>query len=743
VAAFAAVLAGCGTQEPVAKIRALHAEGRFQESLATLGELVAARPDDPELLYLYGQALVRTAQPSLALWSLRKAMETREWLVPAGLELAAAALQTGNEEAAIEATTRILEAEPDHLDALLLRARAGVSTPRRYEEALADADRALELDPGNVDALVPRAVALLGLERVEEADAALSELERGFRDADLGPDNAARYCSARALFLQAKGDLEAAERGLGECLEEFPASALVVQDAVEFYEEQGKPERAIEILRKALTEAPGGGHRPALAARLRRAGEVEEAERVLLEGTELEPPALALVAWVDLSDHYLALEDYGKAASAMEQAMGLGGKQDAALLFRYADLLVMAARYDEALEVAREMELPAHRELVAARVALEQGRPGEALERFGEGLRLWPNNAVARYYAALAAEAVGDFDRAISEYRYSIRADPEATDARLRLGRLHEAEGSHDLALAAVRHDSGRRAAGGIELDLVALRIAAQLGRRAEVRSLLARVAATPGAKGRAVAAVAEGTRERGGPREAARVVREAEGLDLQDRGDADALRALVLYLGEAGEPEQGVAAAEAALAKHPDAAVFHEIHGRALEASHAPAEAVRAAYARAAELDPDHAAPALAGLARLAEEAGDPQAALDLYSRAAAADREDPSPLRESAELLISLGRREEAERQLGETLARDPYDAGAAARLAELLLDREGDPDRALELARRAVRFRGGAQAYGVLARVYERRGEAQLAAEASANAKVARQPSREERP
>jgi tetratricopeptide (TPR) repeat protein len=370
------------------------------------------------------------------------------------------------------------------------------------------------------------------------------------------------------------------------------------------------------------------------------------------------------------------------------------------------------------------MEVRPHRDLVEGRVALEQGRPAEALERFGAALRLWPDNQVARYYAAGAAERAGDFDRAIAEYRYSIRSDPDATDARERLARLHEAEGAGDLGLAVLRHDS-RRSPAGLDADLLAVRLTARLGRARQLGALLADLAGR-GELGAAVAAAAEGLRAREGPALAADWVLEAPRLDLEDPRNADALRTLVDCLAEAGRAKEALGRVEPALAKHPDVAAFHSIHAAALRATGAPPEAVRAAYARALELDPEHSAAALVGLARLAAEAGDPAAALDLYARAAVLEPEDATPPRAAAELLLSLGRREEAEQQLEQALEREPHRGEAAVRLAELLLERNAELDRALELAQRGVRFGGGVPAQEMVARVLEQRGAHDLARE-----------------
>jgi len=732
LASLVAALAGCGPGDPVAAVRELHASGRFEQSLEPLRKLVEERPDDAEVQYLYGVALVRTRQLTVAQFALRKAMETREWLVPAGLELAAAELLTDNTEAAIEATSRILEVEPDHLDARLLRARAYATSRRHYDLALEDAERGIELDPGNIEAMTLRAVSLLGLERIDDAGAAIAELESAAREAELDPAQAARFCGMRAVFTKEKKDLEGAERIFDECLEANPADVVVVQEAVKFFDERGQADRSLEILRKALEAEPSvGGFRRSLAARLRARGENDEAERILREATELDNPGLALEGWVDLANHYHALENYAAAASALGRAVELGGKQDPQLVFNHADALVMAEQYDEALAIAQGIELPVHRQLIEGRVALERGQAALALERFGEALRLRPDNAVLRYYAAVAAEQTGDIDRAIEEYRYSIRADADATDARLRLARLHAAEGAGVQALAVVRHDAARNPA-GLEAELVGIRVSARLGRVNEVRNQLARLSTWPEAVGPAVAAAAEGIRERAGAAAAAQLIQQGiQGVDLTEPRNAEALRTLVACLAASEQVSEAVAASERALAKHPDAAVFHEIHATALSADGAPAGQVRDELERALELDPEHSSRALEGLARLAADAGDAPAAVELYDRAAAADPDATSPLRGAAEALLALGRSEEALARLETLLERDPYDGPAAAQLAELRLARGGQLDAALALARRGARFGGGRDAYALLARVYQQRGEPELAKQAAAKA------------
>jgi len=100
LAAFAVALAGalvsvaCEPADPLAEVRALHAAGRYEDSLAPLRELIDERPDDPEVLYLYGVALGGAGFRTQAVWPLRRAMEDEAWATPAAVQLANVAIST-------------------------------------------------------------------------------------------------------------------------------------------------------------------------------------------------------------------------------------------------------------------------------------------------------------------------------------------------------------------------------------------------------------------------------------------------------------------------------------------------------------------------------------------------------------------------------------------------------------------------------------------------------------------------
>ena len=121
--------------------RSLMAERRFAEGLEKMRALVDANPDDPDIQMHYGEALIAAGQPSLAVWPLSRAMCDPDHLVPAGLLLARAQVWAGSAADAIQTATRVLDADAENKDALLIRIEANLRE-NMEERALEDLDRA-------------------------------------------------------------------------------------------------------------------------------------------------------------------------------------------------------------------------------------------------------------------------------------------------------------------------------------------------------------------------------------------------------------------------------------------------------------------------------------------------------------------------------------------------------------------------------------------------------------------------
>jgi tetratricopeptide (TPR) repeat protein len=722
--------AACGPSDPLEAIRQQQAAGDMEASIEALRELLAEQPDHAEANYLYGRTLVLTQRPNLATWSLSKAMEDPEWLIPAGLMLAELSLGNRDIDEVDALTGRILERDPENIPALLLRANAHAQSNQDPERALADAERVLELDPEVLVAFEPRIMALIALGRKEEAGEALAEAGRRLTALGAGKAVLAWHCSATSHLQQDLGDIEGARDTLNECLEAHPADLRLLSRAMSFHDSLGEQDRSLEIARAALEHAPASrAVRFALVERLVLAGRPAEAEAVLREATRSPHPQLAAAAWLDLGRLRNRLGEYDAAVEAIGRAVELESERGTAapqLVFDYADTLVVAGRLERALEVAEGLSVPAHRHLIRARVAQERRQPALALEEFAAGLRLWPDNPYGRYYAALAAEELGDFDRALEELRYSVRNSPGATESRIRGARLLLAEGRPRGALEMLLTGTGRgHPMLEVEGHLLAMRLYGSLGNLAPASALLEQLeTSVPAWVGVALAETAEGAALRAGPAAA----------KYEQPRFAAALRALVRFAHEAGETAAAQAALRAALAAHPDSGAFQEIRGLDLELSGAPSDAVGAAYTRALELEPGNAR-ALEGLGRLALD-DDPAAAFGFFDRAAAADPSDPGLQLQAARALAASGRAGEAAERLDALLLLHPYHAEAAAARAGLDLERGMATPQTLERARRAVRFGGGADALELLSRVHEQRGEPQAAAQAAERARGLRE-------
>jgi tetratricopeptide (TPR) repeat protein len=706
----------CGRSDPLERVKqAQDVRGDFKSTIEPLRELIDKRPDDPEVHYRYAIALEQTGDRYLAIWPLKRAMEYPGWLKKAGLPLVALLISSGAHGEAIAVCDRILEAEPDDVPTLLARATGRMLSRRDYKGSLADAERVLELDPENTDALVPRTVALLALNRIEEASTAIEKLEALYRDDSLGLHGNATLCAARATFAKEKGDAIAAAERFESCVKDFPIEPLIISGAVEFFDGIERPERSNEILSQALEQSAGSYElRSTLALRLVAQGKDDEAEALLRKGTERPTPGEAAEAWAGLGSFLVDRDRLDDALAAFEKARALDSSRSPQLTLAYADALVLAGRYDDALAIADKMDLPAHQAMTRARVALAQGKPGEALRLYENGMRLWPNNAVARYYAGVAAEQLGAFDRAVEYYRYAMRIDDSETDAYLRLARLHAAAGRDREALDSLQFSPGGRP-DEVAAALLQTRLLARQGKAGATPGYVRALLKQPALLGAGVAAMGEGVRERSGAEAALKAMRAVK-IDLQDPLHVEALAAIVEDLAATGKAKQALGLVDAGLRAHPDAAEFHALRGRALVLSGGQVVAARAAFERALELDAKSAR-ALLGLARLEVAAGASDQALALFDRARAADPESSAPVREAAAVLVALGRRGDAETKLSDLLRDQPTDGEAARSLAELRLARGTNDERTLDLARRAVAFGGGAEAKALLERVTER--------------------------
>lgn len=722
LAAFALAVLACGGESREARvdeIRSQQGAGQHAATLEPLRELLEAEPDDPELNHLYGGALLATGQPELAIWSLRKAAEDPERAVEDGMLLALALLKGGTAEDAVEQVLHVLELAPDRIDAqqLLLQARLEA---KQHEEILDDAARMLVQNPKDPQALLARAVALLALDRPDEAEPAMAELAEAVKDLPEGNWDP-RMCVATATFAQEKGDPDSAAERWKNCLEAHPGVDMVVFGAIKFFSERPGEDRSVAILRRAIEADPDHlRFVEALAPRLAAIGEEKEAEELFHAAARSERNKIQ--AWLALANYHEARDEVVKARDALAQGLSLMGEAPATQVAPYADLLIRAGDYDEAEALIDRFESPVMQHLLRGRLLLARGKPAEALAELEEGTRLWPDNSVARWLTGQAAEQLGDYDRALQEYGEAVRADRDDRDAVVSLLRLLEAQGVDGEMLGVLGRYQGDLPAPDPEMLAWTIRVAHRLGAKNVLDHAIHDLGRMPAQRPLLVAEVAA-IRASDEGRAAAIAQIRASKLDLRRPASGPVLAQLVGYLLAEGRSAEALAEVERGLASDPERALFHELRGRALRVA-GDAAGARQALERALEIEPERAT-ALAELAAMEADAGDRKAALDLYDRAARADPQEPAPAWAAIQLVRSDGDDAELERRLEALLAQHGTHVGAATLLALRSIER--DPDRALALARRAVRFDGGAEAFEALGRVQLARGDAPQAVEA----------------
>jgi tetratricopeptide (TPR) repeat protein len=737
----------CGSEDVMEEVRALQAAGRFNESIELLRPLVSERSDDGEVQYRYGMALSRTGALTEALWSLRAAERDPDWKIPAATQLAMNSLRARDADGALESLDKILAEDPDNVGALLLHAEALAATRRMHDEVLADVERILELDPGNVSALGHRVVAFLALERIDEARETLAEMGEHVSDEAVGDETRGWHCAVTAIFTEESNELEEAKERYNACAEEFPSHPMVIENAIRFLEAQGDFDRSLEIVRAAVEEAPNSvSYRIALAERLRIRGELEEAEEVLLEATRSERKGTAMAGWTVISKHYMEIGEFEKSVEAADAALAIAREAGIPLaqqLIDLADALLLAGELERAMETSEEMEVEAHKFLIQGRVQMLRGQNDQALDSLRRSNQLWPSNAISRYYTALAAEAIGDFDRAIEEYRQSIRSDATATDARVRLGRIYAAEGELSRATVPLVGKVERETSGvplELEGEFLAARVLAELGDGSRLYWVLGRFQNSP-YQGRLLAEAAQGIWNRSGAARARDFLLGVEGINYAHPLNSDALRVLLEASHETGTVSMLDAVLARSLEAFPDVAVVHEVRGGALE-RRGDVDAARKAYERARLLDPENYRASL-GLARLTLASEGIESALPLFDAAIESDPSDSRAAVAAAEALIAAGRSAEAVTRLELTLGEVPFDSASARLLADLELEKGSTSPRVLDLAMRAVRFGRSADDLDRLERVHLARGETELAARAAERARALRAAKGSDRP
>ena len=662
---------------------------------------------------------MQTGEASRAVWPLQKASESSEYAITAGLLLASTHLQTRNFDESVRAANRVLEEDPDRVAALRVRAMANL-VGRNLEAAVEDTERLKEMVPDDYAARALHATVLGDIgdhERAEKENEFVKAL--GMESDD--PKLRERACLAPAVFAaEVLQDNDKARPLYEDCAQRGPTDLGTLQNIGAFFDRVGEPERATALYRDAMASTPESlDLQIALAQRLRATGEGEAAEQVLKEAVDSFGSAQA---WNALATLYRSDGRSEDALAAIEKVIEISGGGSEQVRFTHADVLLDLGRIDRAREVASGLEQPAYKSLVQGRIALLAGDPAAALEEFDKGINAWPGNAGARFLAGIAARELGDYERAVSELRESVRAGNHDTDAALELARILSLQGKYQEAVSFATMSVAGRGANRPEPYLVAARAMLAQEQYDRARATLARLR-TIGFDAISVAEQATVERAVNG-HEAAVVFVENSEIDLADPANVLALQQLVDSLTILGRHDAAMKRIDAAMANAPDSHQLHELRGLALGRAGDVAGG-KAAFQKAIELAPE-SPQAHAGLAMLTATAGDLEGGRALFDKAYELESSDSGSAYSAAQLTLATGDRAGAMERLRALVKHHPDLVGARNDLAYLLAEDGKELDLALSLAESARERDGSPEILDTLGFVRMARGESAEAVE-----------------
>ena len=303
---------------------ARHQQGYVGEALAIYNRVLAAEPDNPQVLNLAGVALTQQGDSQGAISHFQKALTHAPRYPDAQRNLGIALRAAGRLDEAMSAHQQLVELQPvsaqAHNDLGITLRRAG-----KLARAASAYRRALELDRGYIEAMV--------------------NLGNVLQD----QDNNVQACEVYRQAIVLNPSLAPAHRNLGNALQRL-----------------GDHGEAIESYRQAITIAPDYALAQAdLGGALVEVGEIDDGVKCIRRALELRPDAANIHSNLGIALHHLG--DFDSALAAYEESLRLEPGNSHALAYKSIALLELG-RQSELNELVDHDRL-----LYAAEVATPQG----------------------------------------------------------------------------------------------------------------------------------------------------------------------------------------------------------------------------------------------------------------------------------------------------------------------------------------------------------------------------------
>ncbi len=723
---FAALfLVACGQDvaSQLETVSALQNDGKFQESIEPLREILKSVPDQPEANHLLGVALIQTRQPGLAVWPLEKALLDPQHTVVSGNALASVYLGTQNFNEALRVVDLVLEKDPKNVLALFTRAQTNFLATR-YSDALSDADRVLELVPNHYAAHLAKGEALLALNRMPEAEAAFQKA-RDLSKTYPAPNPALGWIELAKFYDRSKNET-ALRREAEAMLVAYPSEITILVFVSEYFDRTQRTDEMNRLWEAAIQRKPDQASlRLAYAKRLQQQNKFDEAQTVF---TEAANKINSAETWFRLAEFHKIRGQGTLATQAMSRGEELSPTKSPELFFEQADIYIDARDFKNARATIQKIDSPMYRNLLEGRILLLEGNPQAALDKLDAGIREWPNNAVVRFLAGKAAFELGQYERAASELRESYRSEPGKTDAAAVLAELYFFQGEYKTAIEfANYHLKNRDLRNPSRKDQDAIwilvRAFAALGGIEQAETILKENEAhftDPIRITLEKVNLAKLKAQNAGESPSKAAIRILEGTksELLSVEEEPLLAAYIDNLLLTGQGDLALQKINRAIAARPDSSALYDLQGRALGNLN-QLDAAQAALEKATALDKKFARP-LEGLGALAIQRGQYDRALEFFKKAAEIDPQHADYLYRQAQIYLLKNEREKAVTLLRDVVRRDFVHAAARNDLAWLLADSGKELDSALQLAKESVHLDPTPEALDTLGWAYFKAGD-----------------------
>jgi tetratricopeptide (TPR) repeat protein/serine/threonine protein kinase len=635
----------------------LDEQGDFAGAVAEYRKAIALKPNEAVFHYTLGNCLRHQGDLAGAAAAYRQAIALQPGYAEAHNNLGSVLSAQGDLPGAVAEFRKALTLKPKELD---YHTNLGNTLDAQGDPAgaLAEFRECVTLRPDS-------AITHYNLGNYLGKQGKLDEAVACYRKAiDLDPKNSFAHNNLGiALAQQGKGDEAAACYKMAIALD--PKNAAAHNNLGNCLGKQGKLDEAIACYRKAIEVDPkyAGAHNN-LGLALVRQGKLDEAIACYRKAVEVDPKNAT--GHFNLGLEFVRQGKWDEAVAAYRRAIELDPKVAEAhcnlglALKQQGKVDQAIAEYRKAIELDPK-DAKAHNNLGLA--LAQQGKSDEAVTAYRRAIELDPKDAVAHANLGITLLTRGKTDEAMAVCRRAIELDPKDAKAHTYLGLALDTKGRPDEAV-----DEYRRA---IELD----------PKYALAHTCLA------------LALSAKGQWD-----EAAAKYRRV--IELEPK-NAPARVSLGNALYAKGRPDEAVAEYRRAIEVDPKYAMAHNNLGVALDKQGKLDEAI-ACYRKAIDLDPKNA-PAHINVGNYLVKQGKLEEAIAEYRRAVELDPKEVNPWAGRGHAYSNLGQYDKALADYQTAVKLAPTHAGVHNALAWLLATcpdaKLRDPDRAVELARKAV--------------------------------------------